>query len=46
MKSIHAICRKQYNQTQHKDLLDINLNVEKLSCGLVEFDLNLLITVY
>lgn len=45
MKSIHAACRRQFNRSKNRDFLDINLNVEKISCGLVEFNLKLLTIV-
>jgi hypothetical protein len=45
MKNSHALCRKSFNKSKYNSLLDVNLNIEKLSCGLFDFDLDFLKTV-
>jgi hypothetical protein len=42
MKSIHALCRKNFNTSKKISILNVNLHAEKLSCGLFNFDLDFL----
>lgn len=45
-KDVIKMLRKIYNSsTDQQDLLFVNLEVEKLSCGLFDFDWNLLMKV-
>lgn len=45
MLKIHTMCRKNVHPSNELSLIDVNLNVENLSCGLFDFNLDFLKTV-